>query len=653
MARKPGNGRLSRVGAHTDPRGLNLARSRENVWDLPESPEGSPFKLPETVNHTPLKIRKRQPNAKSDSVVPSSPPRAAPKSPLRGDVRIVARLANGAPRCAATSYRFDKPAGPRYEQCHNSGPHDTAQGSRCTRHARKPGPVRCEHMVLQGDDSTQCSAAGVNGTTRCAKHMKTLDVGDKTRKRKSGTSDVNTDERNESPKRTKKSRGEKLPAKVPRSSVGKDYLDPIENAASTLPIGDERNRPKSQNPNGKMKSSRRTESRTSAKSISITESSKQVQRGHNLESDSDDLEEREMAANDASEADSKTSGPFERVFRFLNRERRPGRCQTELCSDIRSACHRIRSQLSKETPSLEEVAEHTQAIQDLLLKICKVDEDNRRAVKGDMYGHVFRSLTRLLQSLHSYLSEENDHKLSSPESIRIISHFIHDILATKGWIADWKIRWNSDRMIKDVDSYLIAPLRDVETTLNKQLRNLEKDDEERKALLNIRSQCDEEKREIVERARLQQARQMRWDHWQQLHITRMNLEPEPRRRRALFITKLEELGETDANGFTFERVPVFKDRKTPPLRRTTSIKGAIPWSTEQETALIDGLQEFAGPNAYHDIFRKYCGRDELLRDFSVLDIVTKAEWIRSRYTKVYQEKGWELPGWMQQIPAFS
>ncbi|KAH7381482.1 hypothetical protein DE146DRAFT_670688 [Phaeosphaeria sp. MPI-PUGE-AT-0046c] len=653
MGRKPGHGRLSRVGAFTEPRRPDLARPRENVWDLPESPERRPLTLAETVSHLPLENRSK-PNADSESVVPSSPPRAVPHPGLQGHVRIVAQLPNGVPRCAATSYRCDKPAGPRYEQCHNPGTHKTAQGSRCTRHVRKSGPVRCEHMVPRDeDDSAQCSAASVNGTTRCAKHMKTLDTGENTRKRKSATREEGGDERHESPKRAKKGGIQNSPAKVPRSSVDNELVASIEDPAPTQPTDDGRNRSKSQIPKGKLKPIHGNTTRSPPTSTRTAKSSRQVQRGNKSEGDSEDLEERERTMYNVSEENSKTSGLFERVFQFLDRERRTGRCHTELCLDIRAACQKTRSLLTKGSPSLEEVAEHIQDVRTLLLKICRVDEDDRRAVKGDMYGHVFRSLTRLLQSLHGYLSEEHDDWLSSSGFVRFISHLVHDILATKGWIADWKIRWNSDRMIKDVDSYMIAPLRDVEAMLNKRLRNLEKDDEERKALYNFQSQCDEDEKDTLNSARLQQVRQMRWDHWQQLHITRMNLEPDPRRRRALFITKLDALGETDANGYTFERVPVFKERKTPPLRRTPSTIDANPWSTEQETALIDGLQEFAGPNAYHDIFKMYCGRGGLLRDFSVMSIVTKAEWIRSRYIKVYEEKGWELPEWMQQIPTFS
>lgn len=668
MARKQNHGRLSHVGAHTEPRRMDLARPRENVWDLPESPEGRSFKLPERVNHAPLKKRKK-PNAAPVPLVLSSPPRADPQPEHQSEVQIVKHLSNGALRCAATSYRCDKAAGPRHEQCHNAGTHDTPQGSRCTRHARKPGPVRCEHVIHNDDGSVQCTAAGVNTTTSCAKHMKTLESGQSAGKKKPRTRDAGADESPESPKRTKKNTVPKSPAEAPRSSVDEDLVHSIEDAAASQTNESSHARPQSALPNGKLKPVGQTGSLTASKSTrSRTSSGQDEHKDEDHDDDTGELGQRDAAVIDTSDEDKNTYGPFKRVFEFLDLERRPGRCQTRLCLDIKSACDGMRTRLLKDSPSLEDAAENLREIQNLLLGICRVGEENRRAVKGDMHGHVFRSLTRLLRSLYSHLDAEFDDIMASSECTRMLSHLVHDILATKGWIADWKIRWNSDRMIKDVDSFLIAPLRDVETFLNKHLRKLEKGVQDRRALLDLQNQHDEE--DEAERVRLQEARNKRYDLWLQLHIARMDVEPDPYRRRTiLWVTKLEELEEMDANGVIFERLPVFKNRRTPPLRKTPSAMDATPWSTAQETAIIDGLQDFAGqfvevlqgshmltvhvgPNVFHDIFRKYCRPGGLLRDFSVRDIVAKAEWIRSLYTKHYQEKGGDEPDWMQQNPTF-
>jgi len=41
-----------------------------------------------------------------------------------------------------------------------------------------------------------------------------------------------------------------------------------------------------------------------------------------------------------------------------------------------------------------------------------------------------------------------------------------------------------------------------------------------------------------------------------------------------------------------------------------------------------------------------------LRDFTAADIVTKVSWIRSSWLKLQQEKGWETPEWVQNLPEF-
>jgi hypothetical protein len=41
----------------------------------------------------------------------------------------------------------------------------------------------------------------------------------------------------------------------------------------------------------------------------------------------------------------------------------------------------------------------------------------------------------------------------------------------------------------------------------------------------------------------------------------------------------------------------------------------------------------------------------VLRDFRVLDIVTKAAEFRSTLPAAYQENGWDMPEWVRQIPV--
>jgi hypothetical protein len=68
---------------------------------------------------------------------------------------------------------------------------------------------------------------------------------------------------------------------------------------------------------------------------------------------------------------------------------------------------------------------------------------------------------------------------------------------------------------------------------------------------------------------------------------------------------------------------------------------------------LQSLKSRAGPNVYEKIFDTYCRprNGGLFREFRVIDIVTQAAWIRTNYAKLHQEKGWEMPEWVMQIPV--
>jgi hypothetical protein len=65
------------------------------------------------------------------------------------------------------------------------------------------------------------------------------------------------------------------------------------------------------------------------------------------------------------------------------------------------------------------------------------------------------------------------------------------------------------------------------------------------------------------------------------------------------------------------------------------------------------LTEHAGPDVFEKIFNRHCRprNGGLLRDFRVMDIVTKVAWIRTNMIKLHQEKGSELPDWVTRIPV--
>ena len=57
-----------------------------------------------------------------------------------------------------------------------------------------------------------------------------------------------------------------------------------------------------------------------------------------------------------------------------------------------------------------------------------------------------------------------------------------------------------------------------------------------------------------------------------------------------------------------------------------------------------------GLTVFEDIFKEYCRPGGALRAFAVVDFLTKTAWIRSAWKKAQQEKGWEAPPWLRDIP---
>jgi hypothetical protein len=237
-----------------------------------------------------------------------------------------------------------------------------------------------------------------------------------------------------------------------------------------------------------------------------------------------------------------------------------------------------------------------------LRKVSEIERQNHLEVKQDIYGYAFRSLAKILRSLYSFLAERHDDVTISLNALRILCHFVHDILFFKDTIAKWRVsvsqRYKGDRIIQDVVSRLIIPLRRAESMFSKRLSLLEDKERRRRQHAEMCRQAEEDESNAKRIEEDGVAERKRWQLWQQLHITRMQCEPDPCRRRHLIITKLEDLEEVDANGVKFERVPVFKNRNTPSQRWASSMTEEKVWSVEQETALLEGLQDLVGQSTY-------------------------------------------------------
>jgi hypothetical protein len=308
-------------------------------------------------------------------------------------------------------------------------------------------------------------------------------------------------------------------------------------------------------------------------------------------------------SDDQEEADAKVvrpsthqPGTIDLVFDFLDINERDGKCQTELGTSIKRICDKSTMLCHEEDLTIEDIVENVDDVRAVLKQAAGVEEDDRRAFKTDAYAYVFRSLTLFLQSLHNWFAKKPGEVAWSLEGLRVLSPLIKDILAFKDTISGRKVsvrqRYQGDQIIMDVDSHLITPLREVFKTYSGRLGKLEAREQSRLQFEQLQLETQEAEAEAQRRQEAKAARQKRWTHWQNLHIKRQQCEPDFFRRKKLYITKLEELEDTDANGDQFDRVDVFRHPRTlPPPRRSVVEK---EWTTAQENALIEGLMRFAG-----------------------------------------------------------
>jgi hypothetical protein len=310
-----------------------------------------------------------------------------------------------------------------------------------------------------------------------------------------------------------------------------------------------------------------------------------------------DLEDGEAEVEETSTQTARTSATLEQVFAFLDLNERSGTCQTETGVNIKRICDDSCAEFDKDL-TIEYATENVDGVRKVLTKAYDTAENDRPAFKCDAYAYIFRSLTHYLDALHRWLAGRNDDLTSSPEALKLLSPLVNDILAFKDTIASWKVsvpqRYQGDRIIKDVDVTLIAPLRIVASTFRRRLSRLESKEQSRVKLAELDHQAEEQEAEATRREEASAARKERWKVWQELHIKRMQCEPDPRARRRLVITKLDDPEETDANGIPFERLPVFKNRVTLSTRPASAKSTEVVWTDAQMTALIDGLKSFAG-----------------------------------------------------------
>lgn len=373
----------------------------------------------------------------------------------------------------------------------------------------------------------------------------------------------------------------------------------------------------------------------------------------------DDDEEGEQYQENAQLTD------IEKVFQFLDSRERDGHCHTDDAHAVKQACDTARQVILDPDSTLSEISTTTKFVQIQLKNYgtgAEVDVEQRKALKIDAYAYVFRHAIAHLEALHDWLGDEHTDVQSSLDAMRIIFPFITRIVSLKDRITDWKVkisrRYIGDRLIQDVDSGLIVPLRKVEEAYRVSLRSLKETARQKhahdEALRKARGREEVAQRKIE----FEEMRRKKHVFWVDLHVHRLQVEHDSRRHQALamkqeyFDEQMDRyINDTDANGFEFERVDVFKKRVAPPARPSSIIEQK-DWTDEQMEALIEGLSLYPGPYVFHELFRRYCGTGRPLRRFGVPEITAKAAEVRSRLLARYQEQDWQdIPKWINKIPA--
>lgn len=594
-------GKLKRPSLPVDGHLRNRVASRGNVFEIVLSPE-KPTSKPAEIDHV------------------------APH-----DVHLELELPNGKPQCTAILYRYDKKLGPRHQQCQRPGATFSSPRLYCTKHAQKRPPERCGEPVVAEDaeDSTmtchRISSTRTSDGPRCTVHAGNPGqdqsiISDDVplpkrprgrppqakiqspptrpkRRRDSEVQDQQTSDLQTSPagpparKRSRQGSTEDSdPVVESCSPTQSDVLDL--NYAPAPPVSSARG---SQKVRAKATTDRIQRSKASKRRQSPGREANEskVDVNHKDDEDVEDLERARQG--------EASSGSIHEVFRFLDLEERPGKCQTESGSNIRRACKRASSLVRSEDASIDDITEGLKSVRASLRAIrfgVDVPEQDRREFKGDAYGYIFRALARFLQDVFLLLSDHYDVPTDSLYAMRTLSSLTKSILLFKDTIVAWNVpvtqRYKGDRIIKDVDSRFIALLRPLAQKYTVRLSQLEAERVSRQQQEELEQRLKEEADEERRRIDVEAARRARLDRWQYLHLKRLQCEPDAFRRQGLQITKLEDLEDTDANGNKYERLSVFRTRSTPSLHWVSSATKSRNWDQEQETVLLDSLKEFAG-----------------------------------------------------------
>jgi hypothetical protein len=364
---------------------------------------------------------------------------------------------------------------------------------------------------------------------------------------------------------------------------------------------------------------------------------------------------------------------LDKVFQFTDSEERDGECATKWGRLLRRRCARARVVLSRsgdDGPSLDDIVQLKDDLVGLLASTNgKIREERRLYFKRDAFAYLFRELTLVLEAMHDKLQEMEGDITASSSALAIVYHFLNKMLVFKDTMDSWKVkvpqRSQGDRLIRDVESGLVVPLRDIAKEFRILLHQHKRAEQGRQAMLEAQRQQAAREQELIRQEEEVRSGRERRKRWQDLHIVRMQCEPDLARRRRLRFVEPLHTQEIDANGRPFERVPFLGERSAPPSTWIAAVSDR-EWTSEQEAALLDDLQSSIRKfrkqqsglhhtdnicSALERIFTRHCRPRGALRDFSVPDFAAKMAWVRSGWTQLSQQRGWEIPEWVTKIPT--
>ncbi|KAL1801176.1 hypothetical protein ACET3X_001518 [Alternaria dauci] len=693
IGHRSGQGKLKRVSLKRDESSrLDLA-VRGDPFEIELSPERGRYALPEKINHKPLKILKKKKNKKKAADTPGEAPAASSELPVHSQGRLQADPEElvedlALPEDPASAEPDPRTSPPPLVPSENDAViADTTRqetppsvGERPPDAPEHPANTQAKPKRKSGSDYSgdrpakhqreQRQATAESVSSRKAPSQVEIPVRRRSQRQNTTKKAVHTS-REQQTQRTaddsvpeEESRPKRAAAKL--KSRGEEDTNDTTAASQPLPAKERGSQSRAES----FKKAPDTATTGKAKTAPIlleSDDESEYESEHESEDESGHERVAERSESIADEGHKKLRptgqpGSIETVFGFLNLKPWPGNCETKIATSISRKCNVYIDHLQNDDIPTEQFAEDANELREILGKIdTSVQEKDRRAFKGDAYGHVFRAVVLYLEALYTWLNENDGAVTESLGAMRILSPLIGQILEFKDTIADWNVhvprRLKGDRIIDDVDSSLIAHLRHVERVYRNCLSRLETTEQYRQQQADIDRKMKLKQEEEDRKAESLEAQAQRWKRWQDLHIKRMVCERDPRRRKKLAITRLEDWEERDANGVVFERLPVFTPRSAPPHRQASTLNSGSEWTEQEETALLDGLKHCAGPQVFEKIFEEYCRPDSshplggYLRERSVAEIVTKAAQFRSDLQKLYEDNGWVVEDWVTEIPV--